>query len=68
MLKAIRDNIKSFLAAKVVITMIAVGIFTIFADYRYFKKMKFKKDAAVSLGLGLACILLPIILFIISKL
>jgi len=64
----IKENIGNFLNSIVIVTMIAIGMFAIFADYRYFKKVKFKKDAAVSLGLGLGCILLPFALFIVARL
>ena len=68
MISAIRENIRSFLDITVFITMIAIGIFAITADYRYFKKMKFKKDAAVSRGVGIAFILLPFALLLIARL
>lgn len=64
----IKDNIRSFLDATVFITMIAIGLFAILADYRYFKKVKFPKDAAASLGVGLVCIFLPFVLLLIAKL
>ena len=68
MLSIIRDNIRNFMDVTVILTMIAIGIFAIFVDYRYFKKVKFQKDAAVSLGVGLACILLPFALLLITRL
>lgn len=68
MFSIIKDNIRNFLDVTVILTMIAVGIFAILADYRYFKKVKFKKDAAASLGVGLACILLPFALLLIIRL
>ncbi|HYF74947.1 MAG TPA: CLC_0170 family protein [Candidatus Nitrosocosmicus sp.] len=68
MLNAIRDNIRNFLDITVFLTMIAVGMFTILVDYRYFKRMKFKKDAAASLGLGAAFLLLPFALLLIARL
>ncbi len=68
MLSAIRENVRNFLDSTVILTMIAIGIFTILGDYRYFKKMKFKKDAAATMGVGVVCILLPIVLLIIARL
>lgn len=68
MFSIIRENIRDFLDITVIITMIAIGAFAIISDYRYFKKMRFKKDAAVSLGVGLTFILLPFVLLIITKL
>jgi hypothetical protein len=64
----IKDNIRSFLDVTVVITMIAIGLFTVLEDYSYFKKVKFRKDAAVSLRLGLVLIILPFVLFAIVRL
>jgi hypothetical protein len=68
MLNVIKENIRGFLDITVFLTMIGIGTFTILGDYRYFKKVKFRKDAAVTLGVGIACILLPVVLIIITKL
>ena len=68
MFNLIKDNIKSFLDVTVVIAMIGIGLFTILSDYRYFKKTGFKKDASVTLVVGVACIVLPFVLFLISRL
>jgi hypothetical protein len=48
--------------------MLAIGLYTVLGDYRYFRKMKFRKDAAVTLGVGLVCIFLPFVLMIIARL
>lgn len=64
----IKYNIRNFLDITVFMTMIAIGLFTILADYRYFKKVKFKKDAAISLRVGLIFIILPFVLLVIAKL
>jgi hypothetical protein len=68
MLSTIRENIKGFLDITLILTMIAIGLFSILSDYTYFKKMKFKKDAAVSRGLGIAYILLPFALLLFIRL
>ncbi|HQO73107.1 MAG: hypothetical protein PHI04_05680 [Clostridiaceae bacterium] len=68
MFEMIKENIKGFADAKVFMTMIAIGMFEILSDYRYFKRVKYRKDSAVSLGLGIAFILLPFVFFFISKL
>ncbi len=68
MFNMIKDNIKSFLDVTVILTMIAIGIFVILSDYKYFKKMKYRKDASISLGVGLGCILLPFILLVVVRL
>lgn len=68
MFEVVKENIKGFVDATVLMTMIAIGIFEILSDYRYFKRVKFHKDAAASLWLGIAFILLPFVFFFISKL
>jgi len=68
MFEMIKENIKGFADAKVFMTMIAIGMFEILSDYRYFKRVKFRKDSAVSLGLGIAFILLPFVFLIIIRL
>lgn len=68
MFNLIKDNIRNFLDVTVFIAMIAIGLFAILYDYRYFKKTGFRKDAAVTLVVGTACIVLPFALFLISRL
>ncbi|MDD3706090.1 MAG: hypothetical protein PHC45_08530 [Clostridiaceae bacterium] len=68
MFEIIKENIKGFADITVLMTMIAIGIFEILSDYRYFKQVKFHKDAAASLGVGIAFILLPFVFFFISRL
>ena len=64
----IKDNIKNFLDVTVFLAMLAIGLYTVLWDYRYFRKMKFRKDAAVTLKMGLACMLLPFLLMVIARL
>lgn len=68
MFALIKDNIRNFLDITVFLTMLAIGVYTILGDYRYFRKMKFRKDAAVTLKVGLACIFLPFLLMAIARL
>ncbi|HOE56727.1 MAG TPA: hypothetical protein PLL98_01640 [Bacillota bacterium] len=68
MFRIIRENIRDFMDVTVFITMIAIGLFSIFSDYRYFKRVKFQKDAASALGIGLIYLLLPFALLIITNL
>jgi TRAP-type C4-dicarboxylate transport system permease small subunit len=68
MLRMIKENIRGFLDVTVFMTMIAIGIFAILADYRYFKRVKFQRDAAVALGIGLAYILLSFVFLMIVSL
>lgn len=68
MFSAVRENIRGFLDITMFMTMLAVGIFAILADYRYFKKMKYKKDAAAALGIGMLFLLLPFAFLLITRL
>ncbi len=68
MFSLIKENIKGFVDVTVLVTMTAIGIFAILVDYRYFKRLKFRKDALSALGVGIAFILLPFVLYCIGKL
>lgn len=68
MFSVIQENIRSFLDITLVFAMMAIGAFAIVVDYRYFKQMKYKKDAAATLVIGIAFLLLPFALLIISRL
>jgi len=68
MLHTIKENIKGFMDPAVFFTMISIGIFAILSDYRYFKRVKFQRDASSALGIGIAYILLPFIFLIIIML
>jgi len=68
MFEAIKENIRGFMDVTIFITMIAIGMFTILQDFRYFRRAKLHRDADVSLKIGLACILLPFALLLITRL
>lgn len=68
MFSVIQENIRSFLDVTIFITMLAVGIFAIMVDYRYFRKVKLKKDAAAAMGVGVIFLLLPFALLLIARL
>jgi len=68
MLNMILQNLKDFFDIVIFFTIMAIGVFSIAADYSYFKKVRFKKDAAVSLGIGIAYLVLPFVLLIITRL
>ncbi|MGE5632326.1 MAG: CLC_0170 family protein [Caulobacteraceae bacterium] len=68
MLKIIIQNIKEFFDATVFITILCIGVFVIAVDYRYFRKIKYKKDAAITLAIGIVYLLLPFALLLISML
>lgn len=68
MLRMILQNIRDFYDVTIFLTVLAIGVFSIAADYTYFKKVKYRKDAAVSLGIGIAYLILPFVLFLITRL
>ena len=68
MFNAIQENIRSFLDITLFITILAVGIFALMVDYRYFRKIKYKKDATTALGAGVMFLLLPFMLLLIARL
>lgn len=68
MLNMIKENIRGFLDSTVFLTMMSIGLFAILSDYRYFKRVKFQKDAATALGIGIAYILLPFVFLLFISL
>lgn len=64
----ILQNIRDFYDPVIFFTILAIGVFSLAVDYTYFKHMKYKEDAAVTLGIGIAYLVLPFILLIITKL
>ncbi len=67
MFEIVKGNIKNFLDTTVFLTMIAIGVFSILSDYRYFKSAGIKGDAAWALGIGLTFLLLPFAFLIIIR-
>lgn len=68
MFKAIFQNLKEFYDMSVFFVMIFAGIFLLTVDYPFFKRVKYQRDASVSMFLGIASLVVPFILLVISKL
>lgn len=67
MLGMLLQNLRDFYDVTIFLTMLAIGIFSIAVDRTYFRKVKYRKDAAVSLGMGIAYLVLPFILLLITR-
>lgn len=67
MWNAIVSNIRNFMDNTIFITILAIGIFMIVIDYPYFKTVKYKNDAAITLFIGIFYIAASFVLLIISK-
>ena len=68
MLGLIARNIKDFFDMTVFFTILFIGLFTLFSDYPYFKRVKYKRDAAVTMVIGIVLLVLPFALWIFSAL
>lgn len=68
MFKLIQQNLNDFFDVRIFFTILAMGVFTIAVDYTYFKKVKYEKDAAVSLGIGITYLILPFVIFLLTRL
>lgn len=62
------ENIRDFFDMTIFFTIFFIGVFALLADYSYFKKLKYKKDAAVTLIIGVAFLILPFVLLVVSML
>lgn len=68
MIEAIIRNIQNFYDTSVFFAILIIGLFLIFWDYPIFKSLKFKRDAAVTMAMGILYLIAPFILYAISKL
>lgn len=62
------ENIKNFLDVFVFFTILGIGLFMIFVDYPYFKKVGYEKDKKVTLAIGITYIVGSFVLVIITML
>lgn len=61
-------NIKEFFDMTVFFTTLFIGLFALLSDYPYFKRVKYKKDAAVTLFMAVLFLVLPFVLWVVSML
>lgn len=68
MANAIVQNIRSFYSSSVFFAVLAIGIFLLLWDYPIFKAMKYKNDKTATLVMGVLFVILPFVLYAVSKL
>jgi hypothetical protein len=67
MMNAIVQNIKNFYDITVFSVILIIGAFLLLWDYPTLKAMKHKNDARVTLVMGIMYIILPFVLYTISR-
>lgn len=68
MINAIVRNLQNFYDTTVFFAILIIGLFLVFWDYPIFKSFKFKRDAAVTMVMGIIFLIVPFILYAISRL
>lgn len=66
-INAIVQNIKNFYDITVFFTILATGMFLLLWDYPIFKAMKHKNDSRITLIMGIMYLILPFVLYVISR-
>lgn len=61
------QNIKNFYDITVFFTILAIGGFLLLWDYPIFKEMKQKNDSTITLIMGIMYLILPFVLYVVSK-
>lgn len=67
MINMIIQNIKNFYDITVFFVILFIGIFLLLWDYPIFKAMKQKKDTKVTLVMGIMYVILPFVLYTVSR-
>ena len=67
MINVIVQNIKNFYDITVFFAILFIGIFLLIWDYPIFKTMKHKNDTRVTLVMGIMYVILPFVLYTISR-
>lgn len=67
MINIIIQNIKNFYDTTVFFAILAIGIFLLFWDYPIFKAMKHKNDVRITLIMGIMYLILPFVLYAVSR-
>jgi len=67
MINAIIENIKNVYDTSVFFAILAIGIFLLIWDYPIFKASKHKNDTRVTLVMGILYLILPFVLYGISR-
>ena len=67
MMNAIIQNIKNFYDITVFFVILFIGVFLLLWDYPVLKAMKHKNDTRVALVMGIMYMILPFVLYTISR-
>lgn len=67
MINIIVQNIKNFYDITVFFVILFIGIFLLLWDYPIFKAMKHKNDTRITLVMGIMYVILPFVLYMVSK-
>jgi hypothetical protein len=67
MINIIIQNIKNFYDTSVFFAILAIGIFLLLWDYPIFKAMKHKNDTRITLVMGITYLILPFVLYVVSR-
>jgi hypothetical protein len=67
MINIIIENIKNVYDTTVFFAILAIGIFLLLWDYPIFKAMKHKNDTRVTLVMGIMYLVLPFVLYAVSR-
>ncbi|OGO79200.1 MAG: hypothetical protein A2Y23_13415 [Clostridiales bacterium GWB2_37_7] len=67
MINIIIQNIKNFYDTTVFFVILAIGIFLLIWDYPIFKNMKHKNDTRITLVMGILYVILPFVLYAVSR-
>lgn len=67
MINTIVKNLQNFYDTSVFFAILASGLFLVLWDYPIFKSLKYKRDAAVTITIGILYLIVPFVLYAISK-
>jgi hypothetical protein len=67
MFETIIQNIKNFYDTTVFVVILAIGVFLLIWDYPIFKSMMYKNDSRITLIMGILCLIIPFVLFYVSR-
>jgi hypothetical protein len=67
MINLIVQNIKNFYDTSIFFAILFIGMFLLLWDYPIFKAMKHKNDTRVTLVMGIMYMILPFVLYTVSK-
>ncbi len=67
MINAIVQNIKNLYDITVFFVILAIGIFLLLWDYPIFKSMEYKSDTTITLIMGIMYLILPFVLYVVSR-